>query len=72
MLFLTCFYYVLDTYIYIQLNMVKKVETVPLDASIHWHYLHQDVRKTYSEISKFRSYWKYSKTTIRRHMKRNI
>ena len=52
--------------------MVKKVETIPLDSSIHWHYLHQDVRKTYSEISKFRLYWKYSKTTIRRHMKRNI
>ena len=35
---------------YIQLNMVKKLQIVPLDVSIHWRYLHQDTGKTYSEI----------------------
>ena len=52
--------------------MVKKLQRVPLDASIHWRYLHQDTGKTYSEISKMRSYWKYSKANIYRHMKKNI
>ena len=52
--------------------MVKNLIRVPLDVSIHWRYLHQDVGKTYSEISKMRSYWKYSKATICRHMKKNI
>ena len=28
--------------------------------------------KNYSEISNFGSYWKYSKATILRHMKKNI
>ena len=41
--------------------MVKILQRVPLDVSIHWRYLHQDARKTCSEISKMRSYWKYSK-----------
>ena len=50
----------------------KKLQRVPLDVSIHWHYLHQDAGKTYSEISKMRPYWKYSKATICRHMKKNI
>ena len=54
------------------LNMAKKLQRVPLDVSIHWCYLHQDAGKTYSEISKMRSYWKYSKATICRHMKKNI
>ena len=57
---------------YTQLKMVKKLQRVPLDVSIHWRYLHQDAEKTYSEISKMKSYWKYSKATICRHMKRNI
>ena len=39
--------------------MVKYLQRVPLDVSIKWYYLHQDARKTYSEISKMRSYWKY-------------
>ena len=53
--------------------MAKKLQRVPLDVvSIHWHYPHQDAGKTYSEISKMRSYWKYSKATICRHMKKNI
>ena len=52
--------------------MVKKLQRVPLDVPIHWHYLYQDAGKTYSEISKMRSYWKYSKATICRHMEKNI
>ena len=52
--------------------MANKLQRVPLDVSIHWRYLHQDAGKTYSEISKMRSYWKYSKATICRHMKKNI
>ena len=52
--------------------MENKLQRVPLDVSIHWRYLHQDAGKTYSEISKMRSYWKYSKATICRHMKKNI
>ena len=52
--------------------MVKNLQRVPLDISIHWRYLHQDTAKTYSEMSKMRSYWKYSKATICRHMKKNI
>ena len=58
----------LDTYI----NLVKYLERFPLDVSINWDYLHQDVGKTYSQISNMRSYWKYSKATIYRHMKKNI
>ena len=51
---------------------VKNLQKVPLDVSIHWSYLHRNAGKTYSEISKIRSYWKYSKATICRHMQRNI
>ena len=51
--------------------MVKNLQEVPLDVSINWHYLHQDPGKTYSEISKMRSCWKYSKANIFRHMKKN-
>ena len=29
--------------------MAKKINRVPLDASIHWRYLHQDAGKTYSD-----------------------
>ena len=60
--------YFLDTYI----NLVKYLQKVPLDVSINWCYLHQDAEKTYSEISNMRLYWKYSKATICRHMKKNI
>ena len=60
--------YFLDTYI----NLVKYLQNVALDVSINWCYLHQDAGKTYSEISNMRSYWKYSKATICRHMKKNI
>ena len=43
--------YFLDNYI----NLVKYIQTVPLDVSINWRYLHQDAGKIYSEISKMRS-----------------
>ena len=43
-----------------------------LDVSINWRYLHQDAGKTYSEITNMRSYWKYLKATICRHMNKNI
>ena len=49
--------YFLDTCI----NMVKYLQRVPFDVSLNWRYLHQDAGKTYSEISKRRSYWKYQK-----------
>ena len=51
---------------------VKYLQRVPLDVSINWWYLHEDAGKNYSEISNMRSYWKYSKATICRHMKKNI
>ena len=51
---------------------VKNLQKVPLHVSVHWSYLHKDAGKTYSETSKIRSYWKYSKATICRHMQRNI
>ena len=60
--------YFLDTY----MNLVKSLQRVPLDVSTDWRYLHQDVGKTYSEMSKMISYWKFSKATIYRHMKKNI
>ena len=60
--------YFLDTY----MNLVKCLQRVPLDVSTDWRYLHQDVGKTYSEMSKMISYWKFSKATICRHMKKNI
>ena len=54
------------------MNLVKYLQRVPLDVSINRRYLHQDAGKTYSEISKMRSYRKYSKATICRHMKKSI
>ena len=41
-----------------------------MEVSIHWRY--QDVGKTWFEISKMKSYGKYSKATICRHMVKNI
>ena len=52
------------------MNLVKYLHRVKLDASINWHYLHLVAGKTCSEISKMRSYWKYSKSAIRKHMKK--
>ena len=60
--------YFLGTYI----NLVKYLQRVPLDVFINWRYLHRYAGKTYSEILNMRSYWKYSKATICRHMKKNI
>ena len=52
--------------------MVKNLKIFPLDISIHWRYLHQDAGKIYLEISKTRSYWKYSKAAASIHMEKNI
>ena len=45
---------------------------VPPKVSIQWRYLHQDAGKTWLEISKMKSYGKYSKATICRHLVKNI
>ena len=52
--------------------MTKVLQRVPLEVSFHWRYLHQDGRKTWLEISKMKSYGKYSKATFCRHMVKNI
>ena len=52
--------------------MTKNLQRVSLEVSIHWRYLHQDGGKTWFEISKMKSYGKYSKATICRHMVKNI
>ena len=51
--------------------MAKYLQRILLEISINWHYLHEDAGKTCSEISNMRSYRKYSKATICRHMKKN-
>ena len=43
-----------------------------MDLSTNWRHLHQDVEKTYSEISNTRSYWKYSKANACKHIRKNI
>ena len=53
-------------------SMKKVLQGVPLEVSIHWRYLHQDGRKTWLEISKMKSYGKYSKATICRIMVKKI
>lgn len=43
--------------------MVKNLQRVPLEVSIHWcylHYLHQDAEKPYSEKSILKSKMKSS------------
>lgn len=50
----------------------NKRERVPLVASLHWRYLHQDGMKTWKEIASMKDYKKYSKATICRHMRRKI
>ena len=52
--------------------MTKNLQRVSLEVSIHWRYLHQDAGKTWFEISKMKSYGKYSKAIICRHMVKNI
>ena len=54
------------------IDLTIYLERFPLEVSINWHYLYQDAGKIYSEISNMRSYWKYSKATICKHMKKNI
>ena len=46
---------------------------VPIDISVHWRYLHQDLRKTWAKIKRYnKKYKKFSKATICRHMKKQI
>ena len=52
--------------------MRKVLQRGPLEVSIQWRYLHQDGKKTWLEISTMKSYGKYSKATICRHMVKNI
>ena len=52
--------------------MTRVLQRVPLEVSIHWHYLHRDGRKTWQEISKRKSNGTYSKAKICRHMVKNI
>ena len=54
------------------IDLTIYLQRFPLEVSINWHYLYQDAGKTYSEISNMRSYWKYSKAAICKHMKKNI
>ena len=51
--------------------MTKTVQMVPLKVSTHWRYLYQDVRKTWLEISKMKSYGEYSRAIICIHMVKN-
>ena len=53
--------YVFIVFSYTYVNIVKYLQRVSLDVSINWRYLRQDAGKTYSEISKMRSYWKHQK-----------
>ena len=53
-------------------SMTKILQIVPLEVSIHGRYLHQDGRKTLLEISKMKTYGKYSKATIFRHMVKSV
>ena len=70
MILIICFYYIFR-YLYIDSQIWLKIyKIVPLDVSTHWGCLHQDAGKNYSEISKKRSYWKYSKATIWRHIEK--
>ena len=52
----------------------NKLNKVTIDVSIHWRYLHEDLGKTWREISndKKRGYDKFSKSTICLHMKKKI
>ena len=59
--------YFLDTYI----SLVKYLQRVPLDVSITWHYLHQDVVKTLFRNIKYEIKLEV-KVTISRHMKKSI
>ena len=59
--------YFLDTYI----SLVKYLQRVPLDVSITWHYLHQDVVKNLFRNIKYEIKLEV-KVTICSHMKKSI
>ena len=40
--------------------MTKTLRGVLLDVTIDWHYIYQDARRTWMDISKMRSSGKYS------------
>ena len=51
----------------------KQLNRVPIDVSIHWRFLHQDMGKTWREIQSTKKlYRKFSKATISRHMTKRI
>lgn len=50
----------------------RSVNRVPLQFSIHWRYLHQDLGKKWYEIQRLPAYRKFSKATVCRHMNRAI
>ena len=52
-------------------NLVKYLQRVPLDVSITWHYLHQDVVKNLFRNIKYEIILEV-KVTICRHMKKSI
>ena len=53
-------------------NQVRKLHAVPLTVSIHWRHLHQDMKRTCTEIAAMEGYGKFSKATICRHMKKTF
>ena len=52
-------------------NLVKYLQRVPLDVSITWHYLHQDVVKNLFRNIKYEIKLEV-KVTICSHMKKSI
>ena len=52
--------------------MTRTLQRFSLGVSIHWRYLHQDAGKSCFGIARMRSYGKYSKATICKHMKKCI
>jgi transposase len=52
----------------------QQQKRVPIEVSIHWRYLHQDMKKSSKEIQadRARGYHLYSKATICRHMKKSV
>ena len=44
-------------------NQVRKLHAVPLTVSIHWRHLHQDMKRTCTEIAAMKGYGKFSKAT---------
>ena len=50
-----------------ELKIKKKYNKIPLEASIHLKYLHQDLGFSLAQLCK--RYQSYAKTSIFRHMK---